>query len=499
MGGLKDDRGLQRPDADDSLRRVLLDAGVGIWSWDSENDRVFWSDDLRQLLGLRPTTLVRTFAEYRRIVHPDDRTFFDEMISSVARGGGECAIEHRIFATDGSLHWLETRLRVEADGSGRPLRGTGVFTDITERKREEQARRVADEMFSRVFHGSPDAITVTSIDGGRFIEVNESFTRVSGYQRSEALGVSSLELGLWDDPAERERFVAALHHQGAISNLEVSMRHSSGRQIQCLMSAQVIEFDGEPNLLMIVRDITDRRQAEEERKAMLRELEARNAELERYAYTLSHDLKSPLVTIRGFLGMLERDLAAGKADQVERHLQRIDHATGTMTRLVEDLLAFLQVGHASNPPQEIALTELAEEAVALVTGSMEGDGIRIEVAPDLPTAVGDRGRLLEVLMNLIDNAAKFMGDQPAPRIEIGCRRQPGEMVIIVRDNGAGIDPRYHDKVFGLFDRLDPQIEGTGVGLALVQRIIELHGGRVWVESGGSGQGSTFCWTIADLR
>jgi signal transduction histidine kinase len=170
-----------------------------------------------------------------------------------------------------------------------------------------------------------------------------------------------------------------------------------------------------------------------------------------------------------------------------------------MTRLVEDLLAFLQVGHVSNPPQEIALTELAEEAVALVTGSMEDDGIRIEVAPDLPTAVGDRGRLLEVLMNLIDNAAKFMGDQPAPRIEIGCRRRHDGIVITVRDNGAGIDPRYHDKVFGLFDRLDPQVEGTGVGLALVQRIIELHGGRVWVESGGSGQGSTFCWTIADLE
>jgi PAS domain S-box-containing protein len=498
VGG-QDDRGPSRHGDDDSLRRVLLDAGVGIWSWDAETDRVYWSDDMQALLGLRPAPLVRTFAEYRRIVHPDDRGVFEDMIASVSIGGGECAIEHRIVTADGSLRWLEARMRIEADGAGRPRRATGVFTDITERKREEQARRTADEMFSKVFHGSPDAITVTSIDGGRFIEVNESFARVSGYQRSEVLGVTSLELGLWADPADRARFVETLRERGAISNLEVAMRHSSGRPIQVLISAEVIDFAGEPNLLMIVRDVTDRKRAEEERTAMLRELEARNEELERYAYTLSHDLKSPLVTIRGFLGMLGRDLAAGKTDLVTRHLQRIDHATLTMTRLVTDLLDFLQVGHVVNPPEEVALGELAREAVRLVAGSLPDGRVRIEVADDLPTAVGDRGRLLEVLMNLVDNAVKFMGDQPEPRVEIGCRRERGEIVVTVRDNGAGIDPRYHDKVFGLFDRLDPRIEGTGVGLALVQRIVELYDGRVWVESAGSGQGCTFCWTIADLR
>ncbi len=493
------DRSQDDREGGSSLGRTLLEAGIGIWSWDAENDRVLWSEDLRQLLGIRNSTLARTYSAYRRIVHPDDRRFFRETVASVAVGGGDCAIEHRIRAADGSWRWLDCRMRIEADPSGRPLRGTGVFTDITVRKQEEHTRRTADEIFSKIFHSSPDAITVTSIDGGRFIEVNDSFTRISGYRRSEALGVSSVELGLWPNPEDRARFLDKLRQDGAISNMEVTIRQRSGGLIQCLVSAEVIEFDGEPNLLMIVRDITDLRQAEEERARMLVELEARNTELERYAYTLSHDLKSPLVTIRGFLGLLSQDLTDGRADQAEHHLERIDHATETMTRLVTDLLDFLQVGHVSHPPEEVALTELAEEAVALVAGSMEDDRIRIEVAPDLPIAIGDRSRLLELMMNLVDNAAKFMGDQPEPRIEIGWRRRRGEVAITVRDNGVGIDPRYHDKVFGLFDRLDPRIDGTGVGLALVQRIAEAHGGKAWVESEGIGHGSTFCWTIADLR
>jgi signal transduction histidine kinase len=121
--------------------------------------------------------------------------------------------------------------------------------------------------------------------------------------------------------------------------------------------------------------------------------------------------------------------------------------------------------------------------------------VEVAVAPGLPTVTGDRPRLVQVVQNLIDNAVKFMGAQSAPRIEIGARQDGGETVFYVRDNGAGIDPRYHEKVFGLFDQLDHDAEGTGMGLSLAQRIVETHGGRIWVESEGQGHGSTFCFTI----
>jgi len=146
------------------------------------------------------------------------------------------------------------------------------------------------------------------------------------------------------------------------------------------------------------------------------------------------------------------------------------------------------------PPEPLDFGELAVEAVDLVRGRLAARGIEVEVEKDLPVVHGDKGRLLEVLQNLIDNAAKFMGEQTAPRITIGAR--PGdETVFFVRDNGAGIDPAHHERIFGLFDKLDPKGDGTGVGLALVKRIVELHGGRIWVESQGAQTGATFCFTL----
>ena len=121
--------------------------------------------------------------------------------------------------------------------------------------------------------------------------------------------------------------------------------------------------------------------------------------------------------------------------------------------------------------------------------------IKVEVEKELPSVNGDRQRLVEVLQNLIDNAAKFMGEQPIPIIQIGARKDQGQQVFFVKDNGIGINPSYHDRVFGLFDKLDPRSEGTGVGLALAKRIVEVHGGRIWVESQGKDKGSMFCFTL----
>ena len=148
-----------------------------------------------------------------------------------------------------------------------------------------------------------------------------------------------------------------------------------------------------------------------------------------------------------------------------------------------------------NPPERVSLDDLAREAIALLHGRLRAAHVRVEVRPGLPFVLGDRIRLLEVFQNLIENAVKFRSGQGDPLVEVGCRPGSDGPVVTVRDNGVGIDPRYHDRVFALFERLDPRVEGTGVGLALVKRIVEVHGGRVWVESEGAGQGSTFCFSL----
>ncbi len=227
------------------------------------------------------------------------------------------------------------------------------------------------------------------------------------------------------------------------------------------------------------------------------EIEAKNEELERFTYTVSHDLKSPLVTIRGFAGLLRADAAAGKIGTVVRDLEQIDDAAVKMAELLDDLLRLSRIGRAIDLPQEIPLAEVARQAVARVAGRIAERGAEVEISPDLPVVSGDPSRLVEVLQNLVENAVKYMGAQPRPRVEIGVRKEPGGAVVYVRDNGTGIAPDDQAKVFGLFARLDEQSEGTGIGLSLVKRIIGAHGGDIWVESEGRGRGSTFCFTLPE--
>ncbi len=239
----------------------------------------------------------------------------------------------------------------------------------------------------------------------------------------------------------------------------------------------------------------DLRTHEEALRAERTDLAAKNAELERFNYTVSHDLKTPLVTIRGFAGLAGTDLAASRHDAVRKDLGRIVAAADKMHRLLDDLLELSRIGRVLHPPEDVALAELVREAVELLKGQLDAKGVVVEIAPDLPVVRADRRRVFEVLQNLLENAAKFTGEQEQPRIEVGWRRDGTERVIYVRDNGQGIDARFLERVFSLFEKLDPGGQGTGVGLALVRRIIEAHGGRVWAESEGLGHGTSFCFTL----
>lgn len=234
---------------------------------------------------------------------------------------------------------------------------------------------------------------------------------------------------------------------------------------------------------------------EREREALIEALEVKNAELERFTYTVSHDLKSPLITIQGFLGFLEKDATSGDTARMQADCSRIRGAAHRMQELLNDLLELSRIGRLINPPERISFGEIAREARETVTGRMAEKQIRVEIAENLPMVCVDRKRLREALENLLDNAAKYMGPQTAPRIEIGYRQAADGPVFFVHDNGMGIDPSYQSRVFGLFEKLDPSAEGTGVGLAIVKRIVEVHGGRIWIESRGAGTGSTFCFTL----
>ena len=233
------------------------------------------------------------------------------------------------------------------------------------------------------------------------------------------------------------------------------------------------------------------------RKNLIVELENKNAELERFTYTVSHDLKSPLFTIRGFLGYLEQDALKGDRERLHGDIQHINEATDKMHLLLNELLELSRIGRIKNESTTVPFEEITREAAELVAGRLIEAKVLLEIEPELPAVYGDRPRLVEVMQNLLDNAAKFMGNQEQGHIHVGWLdgdQEAGQFIFFVRDNGVGIAAEHFERIFGLFNKLDPRSEGTGIGLALVKRIVEVHGGTIWVES-EIGKGTTFFFTL----
>jgi PAS domain S-box-containing protein len=246
------------------------------------------------------------------------------------------------------------------------------------------------------------------------------------------------------------------------------------------------------------QDITERKKVEEElrqnRDRLEERVRERTSEMERFIYTVSHDLRSPLVTVSGFLGQLKEDLEEGDSQRAVTDLITISEAITKMDCLLLDTLELSRIGRVANPPEEASFGQIVQEALRQTEERIKSLDVAIYVAGDMPKVRVDVPRIEEVLVNLLENSVKYMGDQASPEIDIGSRKDGGETVFFVKDNGIGIDPGEHEKVFGLFYKVNKKSEGTGVGLAIVKRIIEVLGGRIWIESELE-KGCTVCFTL----
>ena len=435
---------------------------------------------------------------------------------TLGTGEEQLVNEFRMRRKDGSEIWVEDHGHYIRDRAGKVIYHEGILRDITERRQSEIELRDNQQRLQAFFDQSLDGFFFTMFDEPqewenaadkekvlreifsrqKYTDVNNALLEQYGIDREKFLSLTSSDifahdikqgLNLRRDLFDRGRLRTETH--------ELKMDGTSvwfeGEYV-CLYDEKkrITGFFG------IQRDVTNRKLGELEREELIRQLESKNTELERFTYTISHDLKSPLVTINGFLGYLKSDTASGKSERVFSDIQRIQDAVDKMHQLLKDLLELSRIGRIINPPENIEFELLARDALEIVHGRIEAQHANVQILPGLPAIHGDRQRLMEVLQNLIDNAAKYMGSQPSPQIKIGQRGQEGgRLVFYVQDNGIGIAPEHLDRVFGLFNKLDPQSDGTGVGLALVKRIIEVHGGRVWVES-EVGRGSTFLFTLS---
>ncbi|MFA6133485.1 MAG: ATP-binding protein [Phycisphaerae bacterium] len=361
------------------------------------------------------------------------------------------------------------------------------------------ALRASESQYRRLFETAQDGILILDAQTGKVMDVNPFLTKMLGFGREHFIGKTTSELGLLKDTLANQANFAELQQKGYIRYENLPLKTADHRQIDVEFISNVYRVDHHQVIQCNVRDITERKQAEKTLKGKTEELARKNEELARFIYTVSHDLKSPLVTISTFLGYLENDAARQDAKRMGKDVGYIRNAADKMSRLLDELLELSRVGLKMNPSVDVSLQTVAAEALALVAGRVAARGVQVQVTQEPVLLHGDRQRLVEVFQNLLDNAVKFMGDQPAPRIEIGTEQVGEETVLLVRDNGGGIDPRHQGRLFGLFEKLDPHSEGTGLGLSMVRRVVEVHGGRVWVESAGAGMGTTFRFTLAHTK
>lgn len=456
------------------------------------------NDAMARLYGLSKADELKgmTFHDLRRLRRPISNP--ENARAFVVSGFQPTTWETHWIDNQGAPRWSVSNV-VGVVHDGALIRTWSTQQDITQRKLAETGLRSALSLVRATLDSTTDGILVESTDG-RIVDINERLAEMwrmpDAMIAPETRGLKTLgqhAMAQLDDP---EGFVARVHEI-------LSFPEGESYDVLHLKDGRVFERYSRPQRVgdavvgrvWSFRDVTGREQSLRDIQEANRLLELKNAELERFTYTVSHDLKSPLITIRGYLGHLEESAIAGDLQRFRADASRIQRATNKMEALLRDLLALSRVGRVRNPDEDVPLASVAHDAEDLVRGALVARGVTVEIAPDLPVVRGDRQRLLEVMQNLLENATKFMGDEAHPRIEIGSRTDPAGPVFFVRDNGVGIDPRHRDKVFDLFEKLTPGTEGTGVGLALVKRIIEAHGGRVWVESEGPGRGSTFCFTL----
>ena len=385
----------------------------------------------------------------------------------------------------------------------------GLANDITERKRAEEALHRSEQKFATIFHASPVALAVSEYGTGRLVEINEAMVRLAhASSRDELITRTSLEFGFTLEA--RNKLLETLDRFGHIDRAEIKAQRADGEPFVGEVSISPYELDGKRYLLSNIVDMTERYKAREEIQRLNKDLEARvaartaellaaNQELETFNYSVSHDLRAPLRAVDGFSRFLQDEFSAHLNSEANASLDRICEATARMDQLINGLLNLSQIGRATLRTGPVNLSALAAEVAAELHESEPKRAVVFTITPNL-YADGDSNLLRSVLQNLLGNAWKYTSKHDSAHIEFGATQTEGKTVFHVRDDGAGFNPEYAGKLFTAFQRLHraDEFPGTGIGLMVVQKILQRHGGKIWAE-GLEDKGATFYFTIPSRK
>ena len=466
---------------------------------DTEGRVISWNSGAQRIKGYRAEEILGE--HFSRFFTPEDiAAGLPEHHLKLAAAEGQYEDEGWRVRKDGSRFWANAVLTAVRDEHGALTGFAKVTRDLTERRRADEALRAAEE-YARLVVDLAYSAFVAIDEDGVITGWNRQAEITFGWPRDEAIGRELAETII--PPQHRDAHRSGLRRylatgEGPVLNrvVEITALRRDGSEFPVELTISPMRIGGKAVFTAFVRDITDRKTAEETLRRSSEALAAANTELESFSYSVSHDLRAPLRAIDGYAQALLEDHAAKLDTEGQRLLGVVRENAQRMGQLIDGLLRFARFGRQSMTMAPIDMTALARAAVDELEQGSERALPPITIA-QLPPAVGDKTLIRQVLANLVGNAVKFSRGRHAPDVRIGGRPEGPEVIYFVRDNGVGFDMQYADKLFQVFGRLHraEEFEGTGVGLALAQRIVHRHGGRVWAES-VPGEGATFYFTLA---
>jgi PAS domain S-box-containing protein len=489
------------------LNLALSAAQMGTWDWHLDHQTQYWSPKTEQMLGVSANT-AHTYGNWLEQVHPDDRETIQGLFQQATHHQTEFTGQYRVCWADGTQRWLKTYGRVVSVSGATQQRMVGVLQDITESKRAELSLKASEARFRAVFEQAAVGMARLSL-AGNWIQVNQRLGDILGYRPEAMVGRHFSEF-TWEDDKSQD----AVYHQqllaGETTSCQFEKRYvrQDDTPVWTLVTVSA-EQDAEGKLaalIAIVEDIEDRKAARQELLQRADELahtnlmlasttallEQRNAELDQFAYVASHDLKAPLRAISNLAEWLGEDLSGRIPDENQHQLNLLRGRVQRMESLINGLLEYSRVGRRQRTRQAVDLNHLLNNIVDSLAPS---PGFTVALMPHLPSLYTSESALSRVLTNLIDNALKHHHRETGT-IQVSCTaRNDGMLEFAITDDGPGIDPQYHDRIFTIFQTLKARddFESTGIGLAVVRKIIEGENGQIWLKS-TPGEGTTFYFT-----
>lgn len=494
-------------DTAERLNLALSAAQMGTWDWPLDSETQIWSPQTERIMGLEPGALPQTAQVWAERVHPDDLPAIEALVDDAIATQGEFAGQYRMHWPDDTWHWVSAYGRVVDVNDGRSQRMVGVLQDITAAKQAELSLQASETRFRAVFEQA--AVGMARLDLlGHWIQVNQKLCDILGYQPEELINQHFQAITYEDDKPQDERYYQQLiTGEQASCQFEKRYLRKDGTPLWTLLTVSV-ESDnthGPSAIIAIIEDIEDRKAAREELLRRADEmantnlvlahttamLEQRNAELDQFAYVTSHDLKAPLRAISNLADWIGEDLGDQLPPENRHQLELLRSRVQRMEALINGLLEYSRVGRRQRTVVAIDLNELLSDVVDSLAPPKS---FEVDIAPDLPTLYCHKTALGQVFANLVNNAIKHH-DRDRGNVRITWRDQGQRIEFAIADDGPGIAPQYHDKIFTIFQTLKARddFESTGVGLAVVKKIVEAENGRVWLTS-TVGEGTTFYFT-----